>query len=84
MLETREPVGLALGLDVGKINADATINPSAAGSPKTRNPRKNGQAQKPNQATRKKGLAISARIPCFWRSGSRRIYSCFSINFTDI
>lgn len=66
MLETREPAGLALGLDVGKINADATINPSADGSPKTRNPRKNGQAQAPNQATRKKGLAIT---PLFTRPG---------------
>ena len=66
MLETREPAGLALGLDVGKINADATINPSAAGSPKTRKPRQNSQAQAPNQATRKKGLAVT---PLFTRPG---------------
>ncbi|MEI7903522.1 MAG: vitamin B12-dependent ribonucleotide reductase, partial [bacterium] len=62
MLETREPAGLALGLDIGKINADATMN----SSPKTRNSRKNGQAQAPNQATRKKGLAVT---PLFTRPG---------------
>ena len=55
MLETSDPAGLALGLDAGKINADATIN----GSPKIRNSRKNGQAQAPNQAARKKGLSVT-------------------------
>ena len=62
MLETREPAGLALGLDISKINDDATMN----GSPKTRNSRKNGQAQVPNQAARKKGLAVT---PLFTRPG---------------
>ncbi|MCX6992774.1 MAG: vitamin B12-dependent ribonucleotide reductase [Kiritimatiellaeota bacterium] len=62
MLETREPAGLALGLDISKINDDATMN----SSPKTRNSRKNGQAQAPNQATRKKGLAVT---PLFTRPG---------------
>ena len=55
MLETREPVGLALELDVGKINTDMTMN----SSPKTRNSRRNGQAQTPSQVARKKGLAVT-------------------------
>ena len=62
MIETRESAGLALGLDIGKINDDTTMNSSS----KTRNPRKNGQAQAPNQVARKKGLAVT---PLFTRPG---------------
>ncbi len=62
MLETREPAGLALGLDISKIENDAAMN----NSPKTRNSRKNGQTQAANQTTRKKGLAVT---PLFTRPG---------------
>ncbi|MFH1476170.1 MAG: vitamin B12-dependent ribonucleotide reductase [Verrucomicrobiota bacterium] len=62
MLETLEPAGLALSLDINKINADVIMN----SSPKTRNSRKNGQAPAPNQTARKKGLAVT---PVFTRPG---------------
>ena len=63
MLETREPAGLALGLDDGKLNEAVVMN----NVPKTRNTRKNSRPQTPaNQAVRKKGLAVT---PLFTRPG---------------
>jgi len=61
MLETRDLAGLALGLDISKLNDVATMNSSP-----TKNSRKNAQAQAPNQAKRKKGLAVT---PLFTRPG---------------
>ncbi|MFA5343929.1 MAG: vitamin B12-dependent ribonucleotide reductase [Kiritimatiellia bacterium] len=62
MLETREPAGVILDLDISKTDAGTTIN----GAPKTRNSRKSGQTQAPNQTARKKGLAVT---PLFTRPG---------------
>ncbi len=63
MLEAREPAGLALGLDTGKIKDDVIMN----SVPKTRNNRKNGRSQaSANQAVHKKGLAVT---PLFTRPG---------------
>lgn len=62
MLEAREPAGLAMGLDANKINDDATMNSSST----TRNPRISTPNPAPNQAARKKGLAMT---PLFTRPG---------------